>query len=719
MSDQAIALSRVQPDFVAMVAQLQRAARTRRSWNSFLTTDVGQTLIEFISAIGELDQYSVSRVFEEMFSETADLDSSLYGITKMLGVRLDRKKPSSTYFRLPDASNSGSGVVGNTANDLILKHAYLNPYYDISIPLGGGATPAATRITDPILFYSYGKIKRLVSNEFSSSSQMIIQPYTRFSSSEGMLFNRLPIKFDPIVDVADPSDDGWYGYCENELNSAIKEAPVLYKGNVQDKFFAPSGQDFFSIISSESGFTVSDEDVEVYSNQTKLNLVTNGLWNYRVGNDSLVVQDITTSSGKMHILFGSDLYGFKPTINDTIRLRYVTTNGTADNLLSFKSTKLSSVSYPLDNNGDSCIYPLINASDETPANEYALLGPFLFAANDGQKGVTPQDYKVIFDRYLGNLDTVLDGQRNLNKSSPAFMNLIRVTTYPKHDETFNNTMFEAMKKVTMYPCEFFTTYESPDVPLYPIYRRFNIRAEVYCDNTLDLVTGRQAVSAAILSLVDKTNAPNVGKLNKNLPIETILKTMRESTNGIAYIKLIEPAFDVIADMVPPKPEAGLSNVVAAAILTGSIDYALEIFCLDDNQNDSSAERTWGIGDVLTVVGTGNQIVVYFKKAPNFVCTEALQLSTNLGGYNYLDGVKYRLWRKIKSVPNPVWEPASNLINEVSLPFNTATGFSSITDTGATFSATPPFPQYNEARPSISVLAAGWQAVNCIQMFYNE
>jgi hypothetical protein len=719
MSEQAISLSRIQPDYDAMVAQLVRAARTRKTWTSFLTTDVGRTLIEFISAVGELDQYSVARTFEEMFSETAELDSSLYGITKMLGVRLDRKKPSHTYFRLPDASNSGSGNSGNTDNDLILKQAYLNPYYDTSIPLGGGATPASTRITDPILFWSYGKIKRLVSGEFPASSQMVIQRYTQFSSSEGMLFNRVPIKFDPITDIADPSDYGWYGYCESELDPLVKEQPLLYKGNVKDKFFPPSGQDFFSIISSESNFTVSDQDVEVFVNQIKLNLVTSGLWNYRVGNDSLVVQDITTSAGKMHILFGSDLYGFKPSVNDTIRLRYVTTNGLDDNLLNFKSTKLSSVSYSLDNSGDSCIYPLINGENETPASEYALLGPFLFASNDGQKGVTPQDYKVIFDTYPGNLDCAIDGQRALNKSSPAFMNLIRVSTYPKHTEAFNTTMFADVKKRTMYSCEFYTTYASADVPLYPIQRMFNIRAEVYCNSSLDLVSGRQAISAALLGLVDKINTPLNSKLNTNVPVETILKTMRESTSGINYIKLIEPPVDVVADMVPPKPLESLNTGAAAVSLTGSVEYAVEVFVVDDNQDGGSTQRSCGISDTLVVVGIGQQITIYFKKMPNFTCTEPFQVDNNISAYLYLAGVQYRLWRKINSVPNPEWEPASNLINESSLAVTASTGYSSIVDTGGSFSTTPPFPQYNEARPSVALLSPDWQAVNCISMFYSE
>lgn len=719
MSNEAISLSKIQPDFDFILGQLQRAARNRATWNSFLTTDVGKTLLEFMSAIGELDQYSISRTFEQMFSETADLDSSLYGITKMLGVRLNRKSPPQTFFRLPDASNSGSGNSGSTANDFILKQAYLNPYYDISIPLGGGATPAASRITNPILFYSYGKLKRIVSAQFPATSTLIIKPYSRFSSSEGELFNRLPIKFDPITDVANPNDSGWYGYIENEENPAIKEAPVLYRGNVSNKFFIPSGQDFFSIISSENDFTISNQDVEVYVNQQKLQVVTNGLWNYRLNEvDNNVVQDITTSKGKLHILFGSDLYGYKPTVNDTIRLRYVTTNGIEDNVLKFKSTKLGSSEYPIDNNSDSCINPLIDGENQTTASEYSTLGPFLFASNNGQRGVTPQDYKVIFDTYPGNLDSAIDGQRNLNVSSPAFMNLIRVVTYPKHNELFYKTMFADVKQRTMYSPEFYTEWASPDVPLYPIQRIFNVRANVYCFNLVDLVTGRQAIESAILQLVDKVNLPQYSKLNTNIARETILRVMREAVDGIDYIELIEPSTDVVVDMISPKPYT-TANSGIPTLLTGAIDYAVEVLCEDNNQA-SSTQRSWGLSDYFVATGIGESIRVYFEKAPNFTYTTPNLISLGITSYPYLRNVRYRLWRRERSVPNPVWKAVNAPIIETALPVDPATNLTYIEDLGNSTSVpNPAFPRYNAARPSVALLDSNWLAVNCINMFYTS
>lgn len=721
MSTNSISLSRINPDFDYILDQLLRAAQSRATWVSFLTTDVGESLLEYISAIGEYDQYAISRTFEEMFSETADIDSSIYAITKMLGVRLSRKKPANTYFRLPDASNSGSSNVGTSDNDYIIKQAFNNPYYDSSIPLGGGATPDAARITDANKFYSYGKIKRIISAQFPASSQMIIKPYSRFSSSEGMLFNRLSIKFDPIVDIANPNDKGWFGYSENIDNQSLVEPALLYRGDISNKYFQATGQDFFSIISSESDFTVSNEDVDVFINSEKLDIAHNGLWNFRVGTEgSKVVQDLTTSKGKLHILFGTSLYGYKPTVNDTIQLRYAITKGAEDNTLSFKSNKLACLDYVIDNETEALIYPLINGTNQTTPREYSTLGPASFASVLGTKGVTQQDYKTIFSLYEGNLDVIVDGQRDLNKSSPTFMNLVRVTTYPKHNKTFNDLMFSEIKKKTMFSNEFYTTYASVDNPLYPILRKFNIRANVYCLNLVDLVTARQRIEYALLRLVDKYSAPLIGKMNIDIPRETILKTIRESVVGISYIELIEPTSTVISSMLPPTPKAFETTATAATNLVGSIDYALEVFCEDDNKV-SSTSRTWSLGNITTTVGTpsGNQIKVYFEKVSNFTYTEPNQVSNSIQGWPYLRNVKYRLWRKRNVVPSPFWEVVSNtLVDDSSLTANPATNLTYILDTGTIgITPVPAYPEYNAAKPSVPVLDDNWQSVNTINMIY--
>lgn len=96
----AIELSRVKPDFNDLVTQLNSALASKPAWKDFLTTATGQHLIEFIAAIGAFSQYNIESTFQEEFLSTAKLDSSIFAITRMLGVRLGRKTPASTKVTL-------------------------------------------------------------------------------------------------------------------------------------------------------------------------------------------------------------------------------------------------------------------------------------------------------------------------------------------------------------------------------------------------------------------------------------------------------------------------------------------------------------------------------------------------------------------------------------------------------------------------------------------
>ena len=95
-----IELLKIKPGFDALVSQLQTRLASEDSWKDQITTSTGQTLIEFFAAIGAFDQYSIESALQEMFLDTAKLDSSIYAISRMLGVRLTRKVPPSTSVTL-------------------------------------------------------------------------------------------------------------------------------------------------------------------------------------------------------------------------------------------------------------------------------------------------------------------------------------------------------------------------------------------------------------------------------------------------------------------------------------------------------------------------------------------------------------------------------------------------------------------------------------------
>lgn len=93
-------LSQVKPDFSSLVLQLQLYLNSRASWKDMLPSSTGQTLIEMMASIGAFNQFAIENAARESFLTTAVRDSSIYAITRMLGVRIGRKTPASVSVSL-------------------------------------------------------------------------------------------------------------------------------------------------------------------------------------------------------------------------------------------------------------------------------------------------------------------------------------------------------------------------------------------------------------------------------------------------------------------------------------------------------------------------------------------------------------------------------------------------------------------------------------------
>jgi hypothetical protein len=75
--------------------QLQAYVINKQSWKDLLASSAGETLMEMMSAVGALNQFSIELAARENFLDTAVRESSIYAITRMLGVRIERKIPAS------------------------------------------------------------------------------------------------------------------------------------------------------------------------------------------------------------------------------------------------------------------------------------------------------------------------------------------------------------------------------------------------------------------------------------------------------------------------------------------------------------------------------------------------------------------------------------------------------------------------------------------------
>lgn len=102
-------LSQVQGDFDSLVAQLQAYLTTKDSWNGFLTTQTGETLLEMVAAVGALNQMRLLRYYQDAFPFTALSDKAVYAIASMQGVRVNRK--SSMGVQVSLSSPAGEVII--------------------------------------------------------------------------------------------------------------------------------------------------------------------------------------------------------------------------------------------------------------------------------------------------------------------------------------------------------------------------------------------------------------------------------------------------------------------------------------------------------------------------------------------------------------------------------------------------------------------------------
>jgi hypothetical protein len=96
-------LSNQSVDFDRIRDQLNVALSSKEAWVGTLATQTGETLIEFIAAIGALTQAKLLRYHQDSFPFTALSDEAIYALAAMQGVRLNRRMPMSVSVSLSSA----------------------------------------------------------------------------------------------------------------------------------------------------------------------------------------------------------------------------------------------------------------------------------------------------------------------------------------------------------------------------------------------------------------------------------------------------------------------------------------------------------------------------------------------------------------------------------------------------------------------------------------
>jgi hypothetical protein len=93
-------LSNIQPDFELILMHMMHELSTSDAWSDQITSGTGQALLRFMSGGTTMAVFACIRALQETMLPTAKLASSVFSITRMLGVHLMRKTPAQIIVQL-------------------------------------------------------------------------------------------------------------------------------------------------------------------------------------------------------------------------------------------------------------------------------------------------------------------------------------------------------------------------------------------------------------------------------------------------------------------------------------------------------------------------------------------------------------------------------------------------------------------------------------------
>lgn len=358
----------------------------------------------------------------------------------------------------------------------------------------------------------------------------VVPPYTQFIAQGGILLYNKESFLIPA-------------------NTAVFTT-FLYQGEVITRTLSGTGEDFQVFISPEQGFVVADDDVVVKRNNDPIDVVTNKLWE-RKGLTKEAVWDRTLKTGQLFLLFGNNLYGSKPTANDTITVQYVVTKGLLGNEVSAVGKKIATA---FDPSILGAITSAINGGgNQTDAYTLKKTAPILWGAFESV--VTGSQYRSLpVGQYPGVIDIKTFAQRELSTSDLRYMNLVKLVLLTA--SPWSPSQYAAFEKWytarSIYSTRFF--FEEP------VNTLVDIKAEISCDDSADLLAVRAKVAAALAELF----RPRFKILGTNFYKSDIIDTIYAADSSVRFIRLFTPATDVFAGVSPP------SSLSSAFVPGGSL-----------------------------------------------------------------------------------------------------------------------------------------------------
>lgn len=367
------------------------------------------------------------------------------------------------------------------------------------------------------------------------NTALVIPAYTQFTVGGTLVFNREVITFTTLISSVNVT---------------------LYEGTVESFSLRSDGSKYQIFVSQETGYQVSDLDVVVTDNSTPVPVAQRPIWLY---NGQAAVEDTTTPTGQLQLMFGDGTYGTQPAVNDVVTIVYAVTQGAeGENAgLSGQTVTCSAYSYIT----GTATGGLTGGTDQRDTTYFRQLSPQLFAAKT--TATTQEEMSAVAASYPGVLDAQVLGQRSLAPGDVRYMNLVAVSLLTEAPfSAYDWDQFVAwFRKRCTYPVVPFR--QDPQALTTAIV------ADVYCQG---IATDLSSVQQEAMTKVQALFAPRTGIINSNLYLSDIINTIKTSDPTIEYLNLYTPSAPVVSQVEAPvvtlTPQVGDGTLAAGQYTYG-------------------------------------------------------------------------------------------------------------------------------------------------------
>lgn len=425
-------LSQTKPDFESLLLQLQLYLNAGGTWVDLQTSGTGETLLEMMAAVGTFNQFAIESAARETMLTTAARDSSIYAITRMLGVRIHRKYPAGVDTDLSRLDSATSQSIAPLTPFSVNGKEFFNRN---PIMFAQGSVKASERLF-------FGTAKEVVSaRSFRLDLNAISVPVLEHGTTFIMLVNSGPdggklknISYvggnvgDDLFEL-DDADSDLVGFDTSTKISLLRNGVRLYEGTIKKETFLSDGSPLRSIYLAEDSFSISDVDVRVQvvnpddGSVITWKLTSDGMWT--AGPNDKVYYDSTSGLGETIITFGDGITGAMPTLGHSIVFTYAVTSGSSANN-GLTNLQVAAASLPWLSGTTTSV--ISGGADQKPSKYYRFMAPLIFKARN--RGVTGTDYKAVALDYPGIISASITAQRDIAPYDLRWMNQLRVCLLP-------------------------------------------------------------------------------------------------------------------------------------------------------------------------------------------------------------------------------------------------------------------------------------------------